>query len=498
MVWYMTRRPYDRCAAYDGVPMLAATLFTGFDGAGLGMEAAGLDVAWGIEKDPDIAAVANRNLRGRVRILDILAADPRDFPPVDVLHASPPCPNFSTANANKGETAADISLACKVADFIAILQPRIFTLENVWGYRKSQSWRLIENTLSRCGYWFDIDHVNAADFGVPQTRQRMIVRALCGQMVPHLPPPEPWVGWYAAIEDLIPTLPESRFAPWQLARLPEELKTYLIGNDRNGDDRDRLNLSASNDPAFTVTSSNGPKLKAFLVPGENASNDTIRFGEDPATTVGSTNRVGNRPRAFLANPVDGLLRSEIEPSSTVMSSDKTMMPRAFLMAGSGNTNFADAEPGKGMRLEDEPAHVIASDGGGRTPKAFILGNGSRSDLVPECEPADTVTANSNQTGVKAFLVASGNTSNNCENGLIVKDPGAPSTTVIANADRTPMRAWLSSGRVVSLTPRALARLQTIPDWYQLTGKNGLDCRGIGNACPSLLFEKIYRQLLECL
>jgi len=40
----------------------------------------------------------------------------------------------------------------------------------------------------------------------------------------------PWVGWYAAIEDLIDTLPKTRPAPWQLARLPQELReTLLIG-----------------------------------------------------------------------------------------------------------------------------------------------------------------------------------------------------------------------------------------------------------------------------
>ena len=170
------------------------SLFSGFGGADIGAMAAGLTPLWGVEFEGQIAAVANRNLGDHVRAADILACDPTDFPPVDVLHASPPCPNFSVAKAGGEETAQDIALAQRVADFVTTLGPGVFTLENVWAYRNSRSWRLIEDALYGAGYWLSIDHVNAADFGVPQTRKRMIVRAVRGGWVPMLPPAEPWVG----------------------------------------------------------------------------------------------------------------------------------------------------------------------------------------------------------------------------------------------------------------------------------------------------------------
>ena len=103
------------------------------------------------------------------------------------------------------------------------------------------------------GYFWTYDHVNAADYGVPQTRRRLILRASRG-LLPFLPEPVPWVGWYAAIEDLIPTLPESKLAPWQLARLPAELReTVLVGGGNTQLAQVDSKSRAWNRPMFTVT-----------------------------------------------------------------------------------------------------------------------------------------------------------------------------------------------------------------------------------------------------
>ncbi len=54
------------------------------------------------------------------------------------------------------------------------------------------------------------------------------------------------------------------------------------------------------------------------------------------------------------------------------------------------------------------------------------------------------------------------------------------------------RAWLSAGRVVKMTPRALARFQSVPDAYVLPDKASLACRIIGNGVA----VEAYRRLLE--
>lgn len=406
------------------------TLFGGFGGVDIGARQAGLELAWGVEYDAAIAEVANANLGNHVRVANLLDCDPIGFEAVDILHASPPCPAFSVANAGKGETALDIALGRKVAAFVATLKPKVFTLENVWAYRLSRSWHIIQEELHEQGYWVSVDHANAADYGVPQTRRRMIVRAVLGGFVPYPPEPVAWVGWYAAVADLIDTLPESQFAPWQLARLPELLQTVLVpqGGDQNYD----LSVHAKEEPSFTITANhNMLGVRAFLmqVQGEGG---------------------------------DGLLYAD-EPMQTVTANHGAAKYRAFLMAGGGNTNFEDAYPGKGCRYDEEPAMTITatSKEGGALPKAFLVdGNNA-----------------------------------NVDGSLSIRTDEQPSITVTASSYKGVQRAWLDIGRVVAMTPRALARFQSFPDWYKLPDNARLAAKGIGNAVPPLLYQGVIEPLL---
>jgi DNA (cytosine-5)-methyltransferase 1 len=167
-----------------------------------------------------------------VRVADVRAVDYAALPRVDWLHASPVCTRASVANSGATEAQEDIDSAAGVVRALDAQQPQIFTLENVWQYRTFKAFTNICDQLGRMGYFWTYDHVNAADFGVPQTRRRLILRASRG-LLPFLPQPVPWVGWYAAIEDLLPTLPESKLAPWQLARLPEELRGAVLVETQN-------------------------------------------------------------------------------------------------------------------------------------------------------------------------------------------------------------------------------------------------------------------------
>ena len=74
--------------------------FTGFGGAALGAEAAGLNVIFGAEYMPKIAAVSQANFRHEVKVCDLTSVDVTGFPYVDIFHASPPCQSFSMANSD--------------------------------------------------------------------------------------------------------------------------------------------------------------------------------------------------------------------------------------------------------------------------------------------------------------------------------------------------------------------------------------------------------------
>jgi len=422
------------------------TLFSGGEGVGVGARAAGIEHAWGIENDPDIADVARMN-GFDVTVADVTECNPADFAPVDILHASPPCPSFSLAKTGGNETKLDIALAQATARFICSLQPSILTLENVYAYRKSESWRIIATALHDLGYPVLYWHLNAADYGVPQTRKRMIVIALRDGREPKRPkithgdPAKiapffdnrlPWVGWYEAIEDLIPSLPESQFAPWQLERLPAELLESILM------------------PGYGNTGFNTAR------PGKGA-----RHADEPATTVPTLASGGSLPKAFLVDSA-GYLR------------------------GDGRVPVC--------REQEEPANTIVANHARRPMRAFIVGD-QEGQIAGLDRPAFTVRAGENGGALpRAFIVDCQNAgSTKIERSLTIRQDNEPMYTLTGSmGPKRPSRDF-AHGRVVRMTPRCLARFQAFPDSYVLPESNTLACRVIGNSVPPLLYQKIVAQ-----
>ena len=269
------------------------SLFSGFDLAGVGAAQAGYDVIGGIEREDRIAQVARDNGHP-IMTRDILDAKPSRFDLPDLLHASPPCPNFSVAKQNRGETPNDIALAEKVCEFLRAWKPRAFTLENVVAYRKSESFAKIMQTLDELGYMTDAQNINSADYGVSQTRVRLWVRAVRGGLVPPLPPKQKWNGWYDAIEDLIPTLPDSEFADWQIPKLPREIRTFMMQVQGEGGD----GVLFADEPMQTVTANHGAsKYRAFVMAGGDMWTPPI-YGENPIFTI-TASKANHPTRALL-------------------------------------------------------------------------------------------------------------------------------------------------------------------------------------------------------
>jgi len=167
-----------------------AELFAGGGGVGLGMQQAGHTVTWAVEHDATIAASYRANLGKHLMVDDVCNVDYAALPRVDWLHASPVCVSYSVANANRGETALDQTTAAATVRAIEAQTPDYVTLENVAGYERSDAYRLIVQTFDRLGYVWHAAVLNAADYGVPQTRRRLIVRASRVLLRP-LPPPVP-------------------------------------------------------------------------------------------------------------------------------------------------------------------------------------------------------------------------------------------------------------------------------------------------------------------
>jgi site-specific DNA-cytosine methylase len=328
-----------------------ATLCAGGELFGVGARAAGLRHLWGIESEPAIARVAEDNgfciVTAKIQEVDYTSLEIPWW-----LHMSPPCINASQAKASVGETELDIELARACIKAIETLMPSMVSLENVWGYRKFESFKLICRALRAAGYALDYWHLNAADYGVPQTRKRLFLVASrvqrprkpaathqkarpCFGQLSLLDALPAWRGWYEAIEDLIPGLPDDEFAPWQLPLLPVEIQTMLIAQGKYGG---KLVMVNEDEPSFTITAnSNQSGIRGVLVRCDNAKQEWGKgYRSDSETSVTVTSK---GMKAWLVNQDSKLGTYQADsPAMTVLSSEKSAFIRAFLADGTANDN----------------------------------------------------------------------------------------------------------------------------------------------------------------
>jgi site-specific DNA-cytosine methylase len=201
-----------------------ASLFSGGGGWDVGAVAAGLRPIWSVELNPEIAAVFHRNFHKQfpshgTKVGSVFDVDPAALERPDVLLASPPCQATSRARMRQGlvpRLDADAGLA--VVGFLKALRPGVMLLENVDAYQHHPAFKAICDAARDLGYECDAAVLDAAEFGVPSTRRRLVARfALDG--LPAWPKPRAPVSWLDAVRDLLPTFAPSKLAPWQLARV---------------------------------------------------------------------------------------------------------------------------------------------------------------------------------------------------------------------------------------------------------------------------------------
>lgn len=176
-------------------------LFAGAGGMMLGLEDAGFRtlLANEIHAHPCMTMRANFPqvpvIEGSIR--DLTAAQMFEqagydsIPEVDLVAGGPPCQGFSTAGMKDPNDPRNTL----IGDYIRIvkeIRPRSFLLENVTGLltmRDGQLWENVATELDELGYKFHFDILHAADFGVPQMRNRLIVLGAREEAPPMHPSP---------------------------------------------------------------------------------------------------------------------------------------------------------------------------------------------------------------------------------------------------------------------------------------------------------------------
>lgn len=267
----------------SGKKPIALSFFSGAMGLDLGIEKAGFDIRLACEMDkfcrqtisinkPAIALLGDINEYSAQDVLK--AAKLEEGAEIDLIVGGPPCQAFSTAGKRRAFQDDRGNVFLKYIDLVLELKPKYFVIENVRGLLSSPlehrphserstedelnqdtlkggALNYILNLLKRSGYGYSFNLYNAANFGTPQSRERVVI--VCsrdGSCPPYLVPTHSESGVYdlpkwETIRNKFENIdehnhlnfPEKRLKYYRLLKsgqnwraLPEHLQKEAMGN----------------------------------------------------------------------------------------------------------------------------------------------------------------------------------------------------------------------------------------------------------------------------
>ncbi|HEV2613244.1 MAG TPA: DNA cytosine methyltransferase [Gammaproteobacteria bacterium] len=158
--------------------MKVVSLFSGCGGLDLGLIQAGHKVIWANDIYTDAAATYINNIGTHVDQRDVRNISSSDIPDCDVIVGGFPCQGFSVANRNRNIDDIRNQLYRQMVRIINDKKPKFFIGENVKGMMSLGGGKVLSIILSdfeKIGYNVQWKVVNAADYGVPQNRMRLII-----------------------------------------------------------------------------------------------------------------------------------------------------------------------------------------------------------------------------------------------------------------------------------------------------------------------------------
>lgn len=267
--------PDDHERVDDNLPPLTAlSFFSGAMGLDIGMKNGGIDALLACEfnkycrmtiakNNPNIALIGDIERFSAEDILQ-MAKIPKGHK-VDVIFGGPPCQAFSTAGNRKGFEDSRGNVFLRYVELIGDIRPTYIVIENVRGLLSAEysygeiaepikggALLLILDKLKALGYTISFNLYNAANYGAPQIRERIVIIGKLGNhRVPYLQPTNSengeaglpkWNTLGDALENLHCTdqhyisFPESRLRFYRLLKegqywkdLPVELQYEAMG-----------------------------------------------------------------------------------------------------------------------------------------------------------------------------------------------------------------------------------------------------------------------------
>ena len=155
------------------------SLFSGAGGMDLGFEKAGFDIVWANDFFKEAVESYKKNVSKNVVYGDITKIDSSEIPDdIDLVIGGFPCQGFSVANTKRSMKDERNFLYKEMLRVIKDKNPKFFVAENVKGLlsmEKGKVFEMIKKDFESLGYKVDARLLNAAEYGVPQARERLVI-----------------------------------------------------------------------------------------------------------------------------------------------------------------------------------------------------------------------------------------------------------------------------------------------------------------------------------
>jgi DNA (cytosine-5)-methyltransferase 1 len=279
-----TTMPERRASTAQPSQPIALSFFSGAMGLDLGIEQAGFDIRLACELDkycrqtialnrPNVALVGDINDYSPAQVMRYAGLELGQE--LELMVGGPPCQAFSTAGKRKGFNDERGNAFLTYLDMAFAIRPRYLVIENVRGLLSCPmqhrphdlrgpefpdltldelpggALNFVLSEIRRHGYGYSFNLYNAANFGTPQVRERVVL--LCsrdGTRPPFLAPShsergedgfKKWKTFRQATKGLVQhqhlNFPEKRLQYYRLLRegqnwknLPEALQKEAMGN----------------------------------------------------------------------------------------------------------------------------------------------------------------------------------------------------------------------------------------------------------------------------